>query len=95
MYKYYSCLRFIPIKYSVEGREFHNKKLKLLPHFIKNCLHVNCLQGVFKMYNDKVLICKRYAITHITDSMITVDLFKRNDPVINFATYDMVSNFEV
>ena len=47
------------------------------------------------MYNNKVLIFKRYAITHIPDSMITVDLFKRNDPVINFATYDMVSNFEV
>ena len=47
------------------------------------------------MYNDKVLIFKQYAITNTHDSMITVDLIKNNDPIINFTTDDMVSNFEV
>ena len=49
------------------------KYSKNIPHFIKNRLHVDCLQGGFVMYNDKVILLKIELIPPITDSMIPVD----------------------
>ena len=37
----------------------HNEILNNIPHFIKNRLHVDCLQGGFVMYNNKVILHKR------------------------------------
>ena len=55
------------------------------------------MSTVFKtnsIYNYKVLILKQEVVTPIHYSMILVDLYKNNDHVINFTTYDMRSNFE-
>ena len=46
------------------------------------------------MYNDKVIIIKREAITTITDYMIPLYLYQNNEPVINFTTDDMISKLE-
>ena len=47
------------------------------------------------MYNYKILIYKREAITPITYSMIPVVFFQKNEPIINFTTDGMISKFEV
>ena len=58
MYKYYSHLGFIQIKYNKEGKYMHKEVSNNIPHRIKNILHVNCLNDVFGMYNYNVSICK-------------------------------------
>ena len=45
------------------------------------------------MYNDKLLIRKRYVIPNMNDSMIPVDFFQKNETVINFTTDVMTSKF--
>ena len=66
-----------------------------MPYFIKNCLNVNCFQDGFVMYNHKVIIRKREAITTIPYYMILVYCCKKNKYVINFTTDDMTSKFEL
>ena len=56
MYKYYSRLGLISIRKNEEGEDINNEIFNNIPHFIKNILHVNCLQNGFIMYNDKVII---------------------------------------
>ena len=41
MYQYNSYLGFLPIKHNVEGKTIHNEIFNNIPHFIKNCLHVD------------------------------------------------------
>ena len=87
--KYYSCLEFTPIK-KRKGQYIHKEALNNIPHFIKNCLCINCLQVGFVMYNDKLIILKREVITDINDSMIPVNFCQNNNNVINFTTDDMI-----
>ena len=44
MYKYYSILWFLPIKYNVEVKYINNEIFNNIPHFVKNHLCVNFLQ---------------------------------------------------
>ena len=70
MYKYYSSLGFYPIKHNDEGKDIHNEMFNNIQHFIKNPLHVDCIQ------DDKVILHKRELIPNIPDSMIPVDFYK-------------------
>ena len=47
MYKYYSCLWFFPIKHNEEGKYIHSEIFNSIIHFIKNRLHVYCIQDSF------------------------------------------------
>ena len=58
MYKYYPHLGGVLIKQNEEVKDMHNEIFNDIPNFIKNCLRVNFLHGVFVVYNDKVLIRK-------------------------------------
>ena len=58
MYKYYSRLWVFLIKSNNEGKYIHNKIFNNIPYFIKNRLHVDCLQDSFVMYNNKVITIK-------------------------------------
>ena len=61
--------------------------------FDKNCLHVNCLQDGFVMYNDKVLIIKQWVILPISDAMIPVGFCLKT--IVNiFTTGDMTPKSE-
>ena len=77
MYKYYSRIVFNPIKHNEERKYIHNKIFKNIPHFIKNRLHVDCLQDGFVMYNNKVILQKIEVITSINSSMIPVISVKK------------------
>ena len=66
-----------------------------IPHFIKNHLCGNCLQGDFVMYNYRVPIFKQEVFRTIPDSMIPVDLFQKNQFMIKFTTDDMIFQFEL
>ena len=46
------------------------------------------------MYNDKLIICKEYIITPIENSITSVYFYQNNEPVSNFTTDDMISEFE-
>ena len=48
----------------------HSEIFNNIPHFIKNCLHVDYLQDGFVMYKNKIILLKREVVPHITDSMI-------------------------
>ena len=93
-YKYYTFLGFIPIKNNEEGKNIHEEVFNNLIHVIKNCPHVNCFQDGLVVYSDKVLLCTRYVIPTITDSIIPENLCKNNRYVINFTSDDMTSKFE-
>ena len=95
MYKYSSRLGFSPIKYNGKRKYINNKIFNNIPHFIKNCQHVDCLQDGFVMYNDKVTLCKREVIPHITYSMIPINSLKRKETIINVTTDNMTSKFEL
>ena len=94
MYKYYSCLGFLPIKHNQEGKDIHNEIFNNIPHFVKKCLNANCLQYGFVMYNKTVTIFKSEVILPIPVYMIQDNLCQNNDHVINFTTNDMRSKFE-
>ena len=49
IYKYNFYLEFIPVKKNEEGKEIHDEIFNNIPHFIKNCLYVKCLQYNFVM----------------------------------------------
>ena len=49
MYKYDSNLGFFTNKKQREVKDIHNEVFKNIPHFIKNCLYVSCLQDIFVM----------------------------------------------
>ena len=89
MYKCYYHLEFLQIKQNEEGKYIHNKIFTNISHLNKNRLHVDCIP-----YKNKVIIQKRSFILPIPDSMITVDLFQKHLPIINFTTDDMTSKFE-
>ena len=78
LYKHYSRLIFPPIKYNKERENIHNEVFNKISYFIKNCLHVDCLQDGFVVSNDKVILHKREVITPIPDSMIPVDFCQKN-----------------
>ena len=46
------------------------------------------------MYNDEVLIHRLEVIPPILGYVIPVDFCQNNEPVVNFTTDDMTSNFE-
>ena len=58
MYKYYSRFGFLPIKHNEKGKYIHNEIFNNIPHFIKNRLHVDCLQDGFVMYKNEVILRK-------------------------------------
>ena len=78
MYKYYSCLGFLPLKHDEEGKYIHKEEFNNLPHLIKNSLHVNCMHDGFVIYNDYVLIQKWESIEIIPDYMVPVDFCHNN-----------------
>ena len=47
------------------------------------------------MYNDKLIPSKIEVIPPITDSMIPVDTFQKNESINNFTTDDMKSKFDL
>ena len=59
MYQYYSRLGFPQIKQIEEGKYIQNEIFNNIPNFIKNRLHVECIQDSFVMYNDKVILRKK------------------------------------
>ena len=60
------------------GREkIHNEIFNNIPYFIKNRLHVDCLQDSFVIYNDKLILHKREVIFNIPDYMIPVNYCKK------------------
>ena len=84
----------LPIKHNEEGNEIHKELSKIIPHFIKNCLHVKYLQDDFVMYNYKVIVLKLGLIPNINGSTIPIDCFQNNRYVINFIYNDMIFKFE-
>ena len=48
-----------------------------MPHFIKNHLHVDCLQDGFVMYKNKVILFKIEVITPINAYMIPDDFCQK------------------
>ena len=82
MYKYYSHLGFSQSTNNEEGKYIHNEIFNNIPHFIKNCLHVDFLKYDFVMYKDKVIICKGGVIIPITGFMMPVDLCQKNYPLL-------------
>ena len=93
VYEYHSRLGFLSIKHDEEGKDIHNDIFNNIPYFIKNCLHFNCLQDRFVMYNDKVLRIKQEVVPPIPDSVIPVYSCQNNYHVINFTNDDMRSKF--
>ena len=71
---------FSPIKHNEEVKDIYNRIFNNIPHFIKNRLHVDCLQDGFLTYKNKVIIFKRIFIRPIPDSIIPVDLRQKNYP---------------
>ena len=78
IYKYYYHLWFIPIKYNDEWVYIHNEIFNNIKHFLKICLHFDCLRDGFVMYNHKVIFTKREIIPPVPDSMIPVDFCQKN-----------------
>ena len=94
IYKHYSRLGDFPIKQNEEVKDIHNEIFNNILHFIKNCLHVDCLLDGFVMYNNKVIIIEIEIITPIPDSMIPMDFCQKYLPINNFTTDDIRSKFE-
>ena len=98
MYEYFLRIGFLVIKHNEEGKyihnEIHNEIFNNIPHFIKNCLHVNCLQELSVMYNDILTVFKWEVIPKIPDHMIPVYCCKNNEHVINFTADGMRYKFE-
>ena len=67
VYKYYSRLGFFPIKQNDEVKDIHNEIFNSIPHLIKNCLHVHCIQYGFFMYKKESILSKREVIPPIPD----------------------------
>ena len=80
MYKYYSRLGIFPNKHNEDGKNIHDEIFNNLPYFIKNRLHVDCLQDGFVMHKDKVIICEIEVINPITDYMIHMDYCQKQIP---------------
>ena len=78
MYKYYSCIGFFPIKNNEEVKDVHNEIFNNIPHFVKNRLHVDCLQDGSVMYKNKVILSKREFIHTIPEFMMPVDCCKKS-----------------
>ena len=60
----------------------HEGLFNNIPHFIKNSLRINCMQGVFVVYNDKVSICKQELVPQITYYAIPDYFCQKNQYVI-------------
>ena len=82
MYKYYYSLGFSPIKHNKEGKDIHNEIFNNILHFIKNRLHVDCIQDSFVMYNNKLILIKREVINPIIYYIIPVDFCKKHPSLI-------------
>ena len=60
-------------------------------YITKHRLNVDCLQGGFVMYKNKLILLKIEVINPITDSMIPVDYCQKISPIIIFTTDDITS----
>ena len=77
MYKYYSRLGIFPNKHNEDGKNIHDEIFNNLPYFIKNRLHVDCLQDGFVMYKNKVKLFKIEVIPPINAYMIPDDFCQK------------------
>ena len=94
IYKYCSCLECLPINHNEEEKYIHKEVFNNILHFIRNRLHINCIQYGFNVQGLSTHLKKKF-ITPISDYMLAIHFCQKQRTCNYFTSDDMISKFEV